>query len=136
MTDRPTPETDAMIETDAHRIEEYSAPLTAYCRMCELARTLERERDEWRKKAVDLHARHKNALEDIEAEMQACEEARDAAEKAKAYKRVMKEDNAKLRRELATERALGDRLANALSIALGESDISNAAYDAWEEARK
>ena len=99
MSDRPTPETDAMIETDAHRIEKYSAPLTAYRRMCELARTLERERDEWRKKAVDLHARHKNALEDIEAEMQACEEARDAAEKAKAYKRVLKDDNAKLRRE-------------------------------------
>ncbi len=71
MTDRPTPETDAMIETDAHRIEEYSAPLTAYRRMCELARTLERERDE----------------------------AREAVEKAKAFKRVLKEDNAKLRRE-------------------------------------
>ena len=99
MNEGLTPETDAMIETDAHRIEEYSAPLTAYRRMCELARTLERERDEWRKKAVDLHACHKNALEDLEAEMQACEEARDAAEKAKAFKRVMKEDNAKLRRE-------------------------------------
>lgn len=72
MNERPTPETDAMIETDAHRIEEYSTPLTAYLRMRELARTLERERDE----------------------------AREAAEKAKAYKRVMKEDNAKLRREL------------------------------------
>ena len=35
-----------MMETDAHRIEEYSAPLTVYRRMCELARTLERERDE------------------------------------------------------------------------------------------
>ena len=44
-----------MMETDAHRIEEYSAPLTAYRRMCDLARTLERERDEWRKKAVDLN---------------------------------------------------------------------------------
>jgi hypothetical protein len=52
-----TPETDAMMETDAHRIEEYSAPLTAYRRMCDLSRTLERERDEWRKKAVELHAR-------------------------------------------------------------------------------
>ena len=72
MTDRQTPETDAMIETDAHRIEEYSAPLTAYRRMCELAKTLEREHDE----------------------------AREAAEKAKAYKRVLKDDNAKLRREL------------------------------------
>lgn len=66
-----TPETDAMMETDAHRIEEYSAPLTAYRRMCDLARTLERERDEWRKKAVDLHARHKGAMEDIEARLDA-----------------------------------------------------------------
>lgn len=66
-----TPETDAMMETDAHRIEEYSAPLTAYRRMCDLARTLERERDEWRKKAVDLHARHKGAPEDIEARLDA-----------------------------------------------------------------
>ena len=41
-----------MIETDAHRIEEYSAPLTAYRRMCELARTLERERDEAREQLV------------------------------------------------------------------------------------
>jgi hypothetical protein len=59
-----TPETDAMMETDAHRIEEYSAPLTAYRRMCDLARTLERERDEWRKKAVELHARS-NSLPNI-----------------------------------------------------------------------
>jgi len=57
MSNSMTPETDAMMETDAHRIEEYSAPLTAYRRICELARTLERERDEWRKKAVDLHKR-------------------------------------------------------------------------------
>ena len=55
MSNSMTPETDAMMETDAHRIEEYSAPLTAYLRMCDLARTLERERDEWRKKAVNLH---------------------------------------------------------------------------------
>lgn len=61
-----------MIETDAHRIEEYFAPLTAYRRMCELAKTLECERDE----------------------------ARDSAQQARAYKRVLKDDNAKLRREL------------------------------------
>ena len=53
-----------MMETDAHRIEEYSAPLTAYRRMCDLARTLERERDKWRKKAVELHARS-NSLPNI-----------------------------------------------------------------------
>lgn len=68
MSNSMTPETDAMMETDAHRIEEYSAPLTAYRRICDLARTLERERDEWRKKAVDLHARHKGALEDFKTE--------------------------------------------------------------------
>lgn len=55
-----------MLEADWYRLEEYSAPLSAYKRMTELSRTLERERDEWRKKAVDLHARHKGALEDIE----------------------------------------------------------------------
>ena len=44
-----------MLETDWHRLEEYSAPLSAYKRMTELCRTLERERDEWRKKAVGLH---------------------------------------------------------------------------------
>ena len=55
MSNSMTPETDAMMETDAHRIEEYSAPLTAYRRMCELARTLERERDEWRMKSIDQH---------------------------------------------------------------------------------
>jgi hypothetical protein len=48
----------------------------------DLARTLERERDEWRKKAVDLHARHKNALEDIEAEIAERNEAREIAAEA------------------------------------------------------
>lgn len=46
----------------------------AYRYMLNLSRRLERERDE----------------------------AREAAEKAKAYKRVLKQDNAKLRRELET----------------------------------
>ena len=43
-----TPETDAMLEADWYRLEEYSAPLSAYKRMTELSRTLERERDEAR----------------------------------------------------------------------------------------
>ena len=77
-----TPETDAMLEADWYRLEEYSAPLSAYKRMTELSRTLERERDEWRKKAVDLHARHKNALEDIEAEIAERNEAREIAAEA------------------------------------------------------
>jgi hypothetical protein len=50
--------------------------------MVELTRTLERERDEWRKKAVDLNARHKGALEDIEAEITARDEARRIAKEA------------------------------------------------------
>ena len=71
-----------MLEADWYRLEEYSAPLSAYKRMTELSRTLERERDEWRKKAVDLHARHKNALEDIEAEIAERNEAREIAAEA------------------------------------------------------
>lgn len=73
VNERPTPETDAMIAADQHHLEDDNFfPATVYWRMCDVARTLERERDE----------------------------AREAAEKAKAYKRVLKDDNAKLRREL------------------------------------
>ena len=55
-----TPETDAMLAADLHHLEDdESCPASAYWRMVELTRTLERERDEWRKKAVDLHARYK-----------------------------------------------------------------------------
>jgi hypothetical protein len=48
MSERLTPETDAM---------EFNDPLCdpAKCVESEFARRLERERDEWRKKAVDLH---------------------------------------------------------------------------------
>lgn len=67
MTDRPTPEADALHEKRMSR-----DVMSQYFEMLNLSRRLERERDE----------------------------ARDAAEKAKAFKRVMKEDNAKLRREL------------------------------------
>lgn len=76
------------------------------------------------------------------------DEAREAAEKAKAFKRVLKEDNAKLRREndeareeLVTERALADRLANFARNCLETSSstrlrrLSKAALDAWKEAR-
>lgn len=67
MTDRPTPETDALHEKRMSR-----DVMSQYFEMLNLSRRLERERDE----------------------------ALDAVDKAKAYKRVMKEDNAKLRREL------------------------------------
>lgn len=53
-----TPETDAIVAADQHHLEDDNFfPATVYWRMCDLARTLERERDEWRKKAVHLHAR-------------------------------------------------------------------------------
>ena len=47
--------------------------------------------------AAPSHAEYYDRMRCLERER---EEAREAAEKAKAYKRVMKEDNAKLRREL------------------------------------
>jgi hypothetical protein len=74
-----TRETDQLEECDQYKVDEDYAEYNAYRRMVEHARTLERERDEWRKKAVDLHARHKNALEDIEAERHARNEARFSA---------------------------------------------------------
>ncbi len=78
-----TPETDAMVAADQHHLEDDNFfPATVYWRMCDLARTLERERDEWRGKAVDLHARHKGALEDIEAEISERNEARAIAAEA------------------------------------------------------
>lgn len=73
-----------MVAADQHHMEDDNFfPATVYWRMCDMARTLERERDEWRGKAVDLHARHKNALEDIEAEIAERNEARKIA--AEAY---------------------------------------------------
>ena len=78
-----TRETDAMVAADQHHLEDDNFfPATVYWRMCDLARTLERERDSWRGKAVDLHARHKNALEDIEAEIAERNEAREIAAEA------------------------------------------------------
>jgi hypothetical protein len=78
-----TPETDAMVAADQHHIEDDNwITMSCYWRMSDLARTLERERDEWRKKAVDLHARYKGALEDIEAEIAARDEARRLAKEA------------------------------------------------------
>lgn len=78
-----TPETDEMVAADLHHMEDdETCPASAYWRMVELTRTLERERDSWRGKAVDLHARHKNALEDIEAEIAERNEAREIAAEA------------------------------------------------------
>ena len=45
-----------MVAADQHHLEDDNFfPATVYWRMCDLARTLERERDEWRKKAVGVH---------------------------------------------------------------------------------
>jgi len=72
-----------MVAADQHHLEDDNFfPATVYWRMCDLARTLERERDEWRGKAVDLHARYKGALEDIETEIAERNEARVIANEA------------------------------------------------------
>lgn len=48
-----TPETDALIATDQHHLEDDQfMPASIYWRMCDLARKLECERDEWRKKFI------------------------------------------------------------------------------------
>jgi len=45
----PTPETNALIATDQHQLEDDSyMPASTYWRMCDLTRKLERERDEAR----------------------------------------------------------------------------------------
>lgn len=70
-----TPETDAMIAADLHRLEDdETCPASAYWRMAGLTRTFERERDEWRKKAVDLHAKY--AMHHAEAERMTAESIR------------------------------------------------------------
>jgi len=62
-----TPETDAMVAADLHHLEDdETCPASTYWRMTGLTRTLERERDEWRKKAVELHAKY--AIHHAEAE--------------------------------------------------------------------
>lgn len=102
MSNQPTPETDAieqgMFGSDSKLIADF-------------ARRLERERDDLLDRLTALEHSMPIELATLERER---DEARDVAKKAKAYKRVLKEDNAKLRRELAAERALADRLANAL----------------------
>jgi len=49
MNDTPTPETNALIATDQHQLEDDPyMPASTYWRMCDLTRKLERERDEAR----------------------------------------------------------------------------------------
>jgi len=48
-----TPETDALTAADQHHLEDDNFfPATVYWRMCDLARTLERERDEARQETI------------------------------------------------------------------------------------
>jgi hypothetical protein len=54
MSNTPTPETDAMVAADLHHLEDdETCPASAYWRMAELTRTLERERDEARDELQD-----------------------------------------------------------------------------------
>jgi hypothetical protein len=85
-----TPETDAMVSADQHHLEDDNFfPASIYWRMCDLARTLERERDEARGK-IELSREWSAAIADIA-------------------------DN--LRSELATVTAQRDSLAEALRFA-------------------
>lgn len=59
-----TRETDQLEECDQYKVDDDGAEYSAYRRMVEHARTLERERDEWRKKAVDLHKLKGEAIPD------------------------------------------------------------------------
>jgi len=61
-----TPETDAMVSADQHNLEDdnfFSA--SVYWRMCDLARTLERERDEAREKLATVIAQRDRLVEVI-----------------------------------------------------------------------
>lgn len=98
MNERPTPETDnAAWPSNLLQYETVDA---------NFARRLERERDEAREalKHIEEYGTGEiNAAVDLRQKLASAlverDEARDSAEQARAYKRVMKEDNAKLRRE-------------------------------------
>ena len=89
----------------------------------DFARKLERERDEAR---FDLEFRRRlgdQQNETINDIANARDEARDAAQKAKAYKRVLKETNAQLKRERDEARGQRDRLAEALEQIIEQDDM-------------
>ena len=64
-TKSDTPETDQMVATALCQLEnDETCPASVYWRMVEFTRTLERERDEWVSKAVELCAeRESNAMQ-------------------------------------------------------------------------
>jgi len=98
MNNRPTPETDAAASP---HIGFYScATVTA-----NFARRLEIERDEAREELHDIRLNLGADAEGLTLVHAVCvlqqerDEARDTAQKSKAYKRVLKETNARLKRE-------------------------------------
>jgi uncharacterized protein YifN (PemK superfamily) len=59
-----TPETDAMVSADQHHLEDDNFfPASIYWRMCDLARTLERERDEAREELATVTAQRDSLAE-------------------------------------------------------------------------
>ena len=72
MNERLTPETDAMVAADQHHLEDDNFfPATVYWRMCDLARTLERQRDDLMQeltviRTVASYPHHPNALQAIQ----------------------------------------------------------------------
>jgi hypothetical protein len=98
-----------MVAADQHHLEDDNFfPATVYWRMCDMARTLERERDEWKAKFLqqnkDLGCELRDPNGTIWSHAATVERERDEAIKAiksaKAYKRVLKNENARLRRML------------------------------------
>ena len=110
-----TPETDAMVSADQHHLEDDNFfPASIYWRMCDLARTLERKRDEL-KRWTSV-----NGVIDLQRER---DEAREYADKlAEGLPdgmlpkdvEVLREANLGLATELAAVTAQRDRLAEAL----------------------
>jgi uncharacterized protein YifN (PemK superfamily) len=108
-----------MVAADQHHLEDDNFfPATVYWRMCDMARTLERERDEWKAKFLqqnkDLGCELRDPNGTIWSHAATVERERDEAIKAiksaKAYKRVLKNENARLRRMLnLPENTLLDR---------------------------
>lgn len=127
MNERPTPETDAEVTS---YFEKKHPPIVCYHELAKFARRLERERDDLLDRLTALEHSMPVELANLERERDEArdtivdvlsalkpmhnegprlaalrvkeerDEALDAVEKSKAFKRVMKEDNAKLRQDL------------------------------------
>jgi hypothetical protein len=102
----PTPETDAMVAADQHHLEDDSFfPATVYWRMVALTRTLERDRDEWVAKAVELCAeRESNAMQALAYKAER-DEARESLAATEAWSALLAEVGDNFRAENAELRA-------------------------------